>query len=115
MLRRKLGFALVAGLLAIGLSSQASAVPISAGGAATTAAGDSAVEKIDYRSYRHCHKRKRHGRWYRWCHGPHYGSGYYPYYGPGINLYFGPRYRYPSYRGRQGGYYGHHYGGRRGR
>jgi hypothetical protein len=40
------------------------------------------VERVDWRPYRHCHR--RYGR--RWCHG---GRRYNRWGGPGINIYIG--------------------------
>jgi hypothetical protein len=105
----KIGAALGAAFLALGFATQALAAPIFTGGTAATAKSGSAVERVDYRSYRHCHKRKKSGKWYRWCHGPNYGSGYYPYYGPGFGFYFGPGYGHRGYHGGHGhGGHGHH-------
>ncbi len=102
MRRTKFSLAIIAGVLAVGLTGPVSAAPISASAAAALQSSTSAVEKVHLRRYRHCHG----PRGDRWCHGPHYGTGYYPYYGPGINLYFGPGYR--GYRGHHGGHRGHH-------
>lgn len=49
------------------------------------------LQQVDWRPYRHCHR--RHGR--KWCHGgaANRGYGYYGY-RPGVSLYIGPRYKH---------------------
>jgi len=71
MRRTKLGLAIIAGLLAVGLTAPVSAAPISASAAAALQSPTSAVEKVHVRRYRHCHGPRGH----RWCHGGYYGYG----------------------------------------
>lgn len=52
----------------------------------------SALQQVDWRPYRHCHR--RYGR--RWCHGGR-RYGYYGY-NPGFSIYVGPRHRHHHFR-----------------
>ena len=70
MRRTKFSLAIIAGLLAVGLTAPVSAAPISASAAAALQSSTSAVEKVHVRRYRHCHGPRGH----RWCHGGYYGS-----------------------------------------
>jgi len=78
---------LVVGALAAG--APASAAPV--GAIPKALAADTVnLQAIDWRPYRHCHR--RHGR--KWCHGGR-RSGYSGYgYQPGVSIYIGPRHRH---------------------
>jgi len=64
------------------LSTVASAAPPRMAVLNSAVVAESAVEKVDWRPYRHCHGR----RGYRRCHGGVYFGGD----GPGVQLYIGP-------------------------
>jgi len=62
-----------------------------------------ALQEVDYRPYRHCH-RNRWGR--KWCHGGR-RHGYYNY-GPSVGLYFGRRHHHHRHF-RRHHHRGHHH------
>lgn len=84
-------------------ATPASAVP--APSADKIAAPQSAVQKVHWRGYRHCHR--RYG--YRRCHGPRVYGGWY---GPGLYFNFGHNRRHYGWRGHRGGKWGNHRGHR---
>lgn len=87
----------ISGALALSLAAGAQALPATKA-LAPGVSGNSAVEPVHYRPYRHCHW--RYG--YRRCHGGYYGGyGYRPYYSYG--------YGYPYY-GYSRPYYSYGYG-----
>lgn len=80
-----LAAALAAASLAFG--GTVNAAPVGAIGKAVSAEQMN-LQQVDYRGYRHCHR--RHGR--RWCHEGYRRHSYYGYgYRPGFSVYIGPR------------------------
>ncbi len=80
----------VLSLFALG-SGPASATPTGLDLLKSTSSNSALAERVHWRGYRHCHRR----RGYRRCHGPrHFYRGR----GPGIYLYLGSRHRHGHHR-----------------